>query len=168
MKDISKTQIPIFLLVFIIAIGIVIYINKVDTSEFDEKYKYIASLNVDKDFEPKEILDIHEKITELIYSGTLDEKKLKYVFDISRELYSDELLEINPYDEQYENILLIVEDIKRPIKVSYKIKEIVPNKNSDRLISINIIQYLNDEENNMVYEFIKENGKWKILSFKEV
>jgi len=180
MKKVVYSIVPI---VFI-AIIIILYMGngeKIVKRAKNETYDQIIQIDLENNYPatPSEVMELYGKIKKLMYSATFDDsdiEKLQNLIKMQIKLYDDELINYNGgeklitlnatkniktfRDQKYKII-----DFKKQVSSSVQFDE-----NENILKFVNVIEYINKGDNfYMTYCLRKDkNGRWKILSYKEV
>lgn len=108
-KNGSSLGLTIFLVFILIAVGFGIFLKitkkddkgtleaEVQTTEASQ----ILSRNMTSDYPAtaREVLKFYCRITQCLYSGECTDAEIEKLVDLTRELYDDELLALNPRDE---------------------------------------------------------------------
>lgn len=191
-KKISKrTNITAFLIlmIFLVAGGIVLYyqyMQRQQKSELEqtpttETEKLIAKdLTVGYPETPVEVMKLWGRLNQCVYNAEeLEEEQFHQLFLQMRVMYSKELLKQNPEEDHWGQLQSEVSDFraaKHKISsysadtgVSVKYKTI--NEQESAKVRVSYLINLNrGKGHTKLYQqfiLIKEDGKWKILGFKD-
>ena len=158
--------------------------NKPEAEKVVEKSEVESILS--KDFEtaypetPTEVVKMYCRIVQCMYNTSLDEENVQAMTDKMRILFSNELLENNPREQQ-------LQDLKTEMESYQKNKSAIANYTVEKNSSVNY-QTVEKEElaaleaaflvnfkksgtykkSNEEFILRKEDGKWKIVGWKLV
>lgn len=136
--------------------------NEIKTS-IEEKYPSTA----------KEVIQKYNELIGYAYCSSMkDEYIQSYIEDLNL-LYSKELIELNPVDQQVAKFTAQrMEDEKKPLVViQSEIETVVKAESngeiSDKNAQVEVKHSTNKGDIIRVYSLVKEDGKWKINSWKD-
>lgn len=126
---------------------------------------------------PTEVLKLFGRMNQCIYNNNMSDKQFDELVNQMRLLYSNSLLSQNPFEEQRDNL-------KDEIQEFRKQKRRIANYTVDKGSSVKYktiqnqdctyvqMAYFMKENGNYTKSFqeyilVKENGRWKILSFQK-
>lgn len=170
---------------FLIVVAIAFFYahkEKQDTT-IDNTTASEAERLINKDLEvgypdtPTEVLKLFGRMNQCIYNNNMSDKQFDELVNQMRLLYSNSLLSQNPFEEQRDNL-------KDEIQEFRKQKRRIANYTVDKGSSVKYktiqnqdcayvqMAYFMKENGNYTKSFqeyilVKENGKWKILSFQK-
>lgn len=142
-----------------------------DVKSTNEDYIEIMSRDMATDY-PTSYLDLMEyynKMVVYMYSGQATEEEIKNLVDRERTIYSQEILLMNTYEEQLAYAIEDVESFTQDENkiMSSEILEIFETNLENDMVEIRVLYRVTKTGNSdMQYYLIKENGLWKIHSFR--
>ncbi len=146
-----------------------------DNSEEDvdniEEYNKIMDRDLNTDYPTSylELMTYYSEMIKFLYGGTATSEQIANVVEKQRHLYSSEILMLNTYDEQlayiYEDIANFTKDGNRIF--DFEILDIYETNLENSMVEIRVLYRVTKSGNSdMEYYLIKEDGLWKIISFK--
>lgn len=114
----------------------------------------------------KEVMELYNQLLNLYYRGKLTDAQLETYVIATRKIYSNELNHLNPIEQQKE--ALKNEETGQP--VAYQVQDIYiqRDKNDKDVRAEVVILYATNSGSFMRnYNLIKEDGLWKINSWKD-
>jgi hypothetical protein len=178
-----------FVILIMICFGILFFVNFSNTTSKDkfdislsnadkllkdlQKDYQKAIINIRKlQSDPKQTMEVNNLIMEMLYSNEVSEKDIELLLNAQRELYDEELLEVNPKDVHFKKAKEEIEAYnKTDTKIlEYHIQE--DNSNSSEEMKImKVVYYLNKiGPKGQVYEeflLVKDNELWKIKGWQK-
>lgn len=142
-----------------------------DVKSTNEDYIEIMSRDIATDY-PTSYLDLMEyynKMVVYMYSGQATEEEIKNLVDRERAIYSQEILLMNTYEEQLAYAIEDVESFTQDENkiMSSEILEVFETNLENDMVEIRVLYRVTKTGNSdMQYYLIKENGLWKIHSFR--
>lgn len=193
MKDKKTKTVGTIVVMFAIVIAVLIGFwqilegKRAKEKEMEFKQSNVEEVNhiLNKDYEnnypstPREVIKAYSRISSCVYNYNLKEKDLELVVEKMRQLFDEELLIANPWDEHLEDLK---KDINEYQKAKRKISNYVVDKNSssvngkvdDRECAVIHASFLVQEGDGYTKSYEQfllrkdENGKWKILGWELV
>ncbi len=186
----NRANIVAFILVvaLLVAGGFVLYYTYMHKQQTQESVKIPTTETeklIAKDLEvgypetPVEVMKLWGRLNQCIYNTAMGEEQFKQMLHQLRGLYSKELLEQNPEDDhlkQLEAEVSAFQSAKRKISsysadtgVSVSYKTIQERESAKVRISylVNLNPGKGHTKLYQLFILVKEEGKWKILGFKE-
>ncbi len=184
-KSSSKIIGVIIVILLVILIGGVTYLTYVMKADearklqnvnvmlADDLYNEVTSQDLVQDYpeSPEDVMRFYDKTIYLLYNNKItDDNLLKMVLSKQRGLYDNELLELNPFEEQFSKLLISIDELNRQ-KVSIKSISHVSyeyDEKNPEVCMVNTVQYLQGEENLFIVFILRkdEDNKWRIVSRK--
>jgi hypothetical protein len=171
--------------VFFVAI-ILIFFNLVSrrnantkTKETKTELEDLTTLDLENDYpnSARDVVKLHCRYSKLIYGNDLDDATLRTISDKMRELYSEELLSVNPEDEAVQsmkaNITKMSEEgytykgytLPEDSQINYY------TQNGVDMASMQVTLTMGTSEKTgyyyRKYVLVKENSRWKIYGWGE-
>ncbi|WP_054743548.1 DUF6715 family protein [Cellulosilyticum ruminicola] len=142
--------------------------------QVDKRFKDIKE-NIEEDYPAtaKEVIKVYNELLGYAYCSSMkDEYINQYVEDI-RLLYSKELLKLNSKEKQIAAIIAErVAEIDKPLvviesSIETVVKPEIDGKISDTEAQVEVKHSTNKSDILRTYTLVKEDGKWKIKSWKD-
>jgi len=187
----KKTTNLISILVLLIGISILIAISvtaynnwiaspqagrfvKEKNSEALKIYNEVMAFNEIEDYPktPDEVIELYNKSYRLLYGNMIkDETVIDEVLHQQRKLYTEELLELNTYEQQLEELKSSIESLKEQKLDIIDIKQkpaLYDAQKNNKSCTIRITQTGSNFSKFYWNYFLEkdENDKWKILGWK--
>ncbi len=183
MKVVIKVLTVVLILAFVLAVYLGFKIrsdnmntmsadsNSLDSSENIEEYERIMSRDLSVNYPASylELISYYSDMIKFLYGGTATEEQISKMIEKQRQLYASEILITNTYDEQ---LAYALEDIEERTQngnriFDFEILDIYETNLKNSMVEIRAIYRSTKMSNSdMQYYLIKENGLWKIISFK--
>ncbi len=138
-----------------------------------ELFNEIVSRDLTKDYPTSymELLAYYNKTVEYLYGGTATEEQIKTLINIQRQLYSEEILILNSYEEQFAHAIEDIADFtangNRIFASEIDLTDIYESNLKNSIVEMRVVYRVTRPPNtDMKYYLVKEENYWKILSFK--
>ncbi len=131
--------------------------------EYDYANQYPAT--------PDKVIELNNQIVGYMYSGKASMEEVATLIEGQRNLFSDELLSLNPVDEQVAIAQLQVEEFSRMgLKViDFKTDGVDHDDERNDLCTVNVTQFVsNNQRNVLTYTLKRIDSRWKIHSWINV
>lgn len=170
----------------IMALGYFYYLSSKNTgTDADNDQVEITEVSkiINKDLEssypvtPREVVELYSRIIKCYYNEEYTQEELADLTFKARELYDEDLLASNPYDEYYERLK---QEIKEYKELKKKITTYIISKNSEvvyktyeevnyALLDCDYFLKGTDGHTKSTHEYLlrkDEEGRWKILQWE--
>lgn len=146
----------------------------INAIQVDKKFEDIKE-NIAEDYPstPKDVMKTYNELMGYAYCTSMkDEYLADYVADISL-LYSKKLLELNSQEQQVAALTAdrLANAEKPVIVIESRIETVLKAEEdgeiSDTTAQVEVMHYTNKGDITRTYSLIKEDGKWKINSWKD-
>lgn len=178
----------VLVVVFLVAGGFALYYTYMQKQQMQESVQVPTTETeklIAKDLEigypetPAEVMKLWGRLNQCIYNTKLDEEQFKQLLLQLRVLYSEELLEQNPEDNHLKQLKAEVSEFQGDknkissystdtgVSVNYKT---IQERESAKVRVSYLINLNRGKGHAKLYQqfiLVKEDGKWKILGFKE-
>lgn len=176
----KKTQFVLLILVVAMGAGLIMFRNGGlnSNTKINVALDEIKSVDLVDHYPTtqKEVVELFCKITKEFYNKDNDEKAVAVLANKMRQLFSEELLANNPYNEYMERLLAEIAAYKKANRVIlfYKIDRMYKNdiatidgvEKSTMRLKYDIVDSADaDIEIYQKIVLVKENGLWKILGW---
>lgn len=139
-----------------------------DTTKISDINKMIEEIEEEYPGTPKMIIEINNRIMQYQYSEKVDENLIVETLKALRMLYSDELLKLNSYERQLENLKVELDrnQLKELYLTDSKINSIEFPAPDYALVEV--IHHTTNENQVRQYTLVKESDLWKIYKWKDL
>lgn len=139
----------------------------------EELYKEIKSFKGDTDYpkSPEDVIELYNKGFYLLYGNmTDDEDVIAEVIHQQRKLFSNEIINMNSFEEQLDNFKLSMEKIEKEkiYTIGVENKSAIYDRNDSDMCYVGVVQHGSDFTSFYWNYYLKrdEKGQWKIYSWK--
>lgn len=166
----NRTSYLGFIMILFVLLFYVFFYNK-QTVRIESGYPTIAGLDLKVDYPatPEAVIDINNKLMLVMYNGGINDSEIALSILKQRELFADELLELNPLEQM---IIAVTDNILENKKRNVFMTEIETNDIymddiSENIAEAIVMQYINNDiVQEVTYKLIKQEGQWKILAWE--
>lgn len=140
---------------------------KVDANK-DTIQKMIQQIETEYPETPKMLIEFNNRIMQYQYSKDVNDEVMTETLKALRMLYSEELLQLNSYEKQFENLKVELE--KNHIGKLYLTKNTIKSIEfpSPENAFVEVVHETTKESERRQYTLVKEKGLWKIHSWSSL
>lgn len=176
------------LLIVVIAVGVIglyytVINNKSDEAMEEDYPKTTYEILASKDFEklypatPYEVLKLYNKYLKYIYNSESSDEEIEKLVDCIRSMWSKEWLDLNERTAHIANMKKEIEEFRRDNRVmsnytvsdSATIRRFTTKDSGEGCALMSSYLYTQKKKTSkayMMFYFLKEDGKWKILYYE--
>ncbi|MCI8307599.1 MAG: hypothetical protein HFH14_06065 [Lachnospiraceae bacterium] len=180
--------VKLVLLIVVLAVGVLglyytVINNKSDEAMDDDYPKTTYEILVSRDFEnrypatPYEVLKLYNKYLKYIYNTESSDKEIETLVDCIRSMWSKDWLALNERGAHIENMKKEIEEFRKDKRVmsnytvsdSATIRRFSTHDNVEGCTLMSSYLYTQKKKTSkayMMFYFLKEDGKWKILYYE--
>lgn len=150
--------------------------NEIGTNaiQVDKKFEDIKE-KIEEDYPAtaKEVMQVYNELMGYAYCSSMKDEYIEAYVDDIRLLYSKELLKLNSKEQQVAAITAErITEVDRPLiviesSIETVIKPEIGGEISDTQAQVEVKHSTNKSDVLRTYTLIKEDGKWKIKSWKD-
>ncbi|MDR3091332.1 MAG: hypothetical protein LBU36_03915 [Clostridiales bacterium] len=169
----NKTSFLGFTLLIVVVV-MFFYLREAQTRrrepDVQSRWPEIAGIDLDREYPetPQDVVELYERIKLALYDGGIEDAEIALAFAKQQRLYGKELLELNPFDKRIQSVTdeVLAKRGAKDCAVSYVILE--KTEPEDGKCSVTAEETSTAGTVNMKYNLIREDGKWKIYSWKKL
>lgn len=157
------------------AVALAILTRNTNTEVFTEEDPFEVITNYDFDVKypngPYEVINAYNYTVQYLYGGEVAIDEIPHIVEQQRHLFSTELLNVNPYTDQVENLTAEILTKQETEDFVLAIEQKIPqNDGENPLYSYcDVTQYMKNGNNGYVrYTLVNEKNKWKIATWDPI